>query len=232
MVQRFAIAALLVTAFLALPASASAYRDPTPEEATAITALPPPSENPDPYVFKYIQVSTAGPWAVAKVVQVEPYDEFALYRGSGAHWKFVVATNRLCADETGVRIPRPVQKDLRYREECHPTFVRDTTRRFKKHPRVLNFAFPALFPPIKVTGIHWRNWNGWFYGSASGRGRLHYDTCVPDCATGKYRKIGARVTLWRIGRCRGRDVFTRIDVDPNGPQPVHTHKIECSGYLL
>ena len=113
-------------------------------------------------------------------------------------------------------------------------YVRDTTGDYTQRPHRLSFGYPALFPGFKITAIHWDKWyrEGLGEGTgASGRGWLHYDTCKPDCADGKYRRVRTLVFLGRIHRCHGRRVYGMVQVFPRHLPPGHPHRIECSGFL-
>ena len=45
-----------------------------------------------------------------------------------------------------------------------------------------------------LTGLRWASWAG---GVAFGRGTEHVNTCVPDCASGRFRAYRVLLTLWR-----------------------------------
>jgi hypothetical protein len=45
-------------------------------------------------------------------------------------------------------------------------------------------------------------WSSWTRRSASGIGTNAYNTCSPNCAQGKWRKVPVRVTLSKPIRCR------------------------------
>src|SRR4051794_33316221 len=86
-------------------------------------------------------------------------------------------------------------------------YVRDSTQHYKVKPRRLYFAYPALFPPFKITRLRpWHHWGDdglYGCGSPAGcsdvkgaysfHGRLHYDDCDPNCAEGHYRRVRATV---------------------------------------
>lgn len=42
------------------------------------------------------------------------------------------------------------------------------------------------------------------------------DDCRPSCAAGTYHPVPARVTLWRLGKCRGKRIYTMFEIDAPG----------------
>jgi hypothetical protein len=55
--------------------------------------------------------------------------------------------------------------------------------------------------------FQWQHWNG---SSAYSTGRLWFNTCVPTCSAGHYKKYRASVTLWRVRDHRKQPYYTRL----------------------
>lgn len=98
----------------------------------------------------------------------------------------------------------------------------------KSHPRVLRFHEGAS-GLLWLVGIH--RWHGWGSPEAWGQGWLRTNTCEPNCAEGRYRNYHAVVSLSRIHRCRGRRVYSEVDVSPAQLRPTLS-RVNCSGVVV
>jgi hypothetical protein len=191
---------------LGFAASASAYRDATPEEAAAIMAKPPPAAYP--FEWEYIHVSTLGPWAKAGIAGSIPGEgvsrAYAVYRGSGINWEFVWEGSDGYACSTGM--PVAVQRDLGFLkcQKPHGTSRRTTVAPFcdadqqakRPHKMVLACGDGGLW----ASRLRWERWGG---RRAVARGQIFVKTCDPDCATGGVSKHRGKVALSRPVHCGG-----------------------------
>jgi streptogramin lyase len=135
-----------------------------------------------------------------------------------------------------------------------PLRVPQAGRNFPVRPPVLRFAYQPpgsygddetngrpVYPPFTLTGLgHWKEWhkneerNG-VPARAIADGFIHYDTCDPNCAHGRYAVARAHVELDGENLCtKGRDrifeTFERITVRVEGGPP-RTRFIQCTGRL-
>jgi hypothetical protein len=71
-----------------------------------------------------------------------------------------------------------------------------------------------------VTQLRWRGW-----GNATTRatGIDHIDNCEPNCAAGHVYAVPAKVTLWRPGKKKGREVYRCFDVVASAGPPQQRH---------
>jgi len=60
---------------------------------------------------------------------------------------------------------------------------------------------------LLVRGLHWASWT---QKGAVGRGQKWMDNCDPSCAAGRYAKVNADVSLWRVRRHNGVSYFSRL----------------------
>ena len=69
------------------------------------------------------------------------------------------------------------------------------------------------------------NWTAWRKSRAKGGGRFRYKTCNPDCATGGFREVHAKIRLRRkrTTRCGGQRVpmFTEAYLRFPNRKPPH-----------
>lgn len=95
-----------------------------------------------------------------------------------------------------------------------------------------------LYPPFSITGLgHWREWHRreerhGVPARAQADGWIHYDTCDPNCAHGRYAVARAQVELDGEFLCtKGAErTFERITVRVEGGPP-RTRFIQCTGRL-
>jgi len=84
-------------------------------------------------------------------------------------------------------------------------------------------------PVVKPSGSPWKclndseishiRWTSWSTRSATGRGDVDFDKCVPDCARGKWGRYEASLTLDRPVTVDGRRLFSRMLVRFAKPVP-------------
>ena len=78
-----------------------------------------------------------------------------------------------------------------------------------------------------VTVNHWKQWGR---PKAKANGKLHANTCNPDCATGGFKQYPVRVRLRKIREksCGGRRVplFRKMILRFPGPKPDYADRID------
>ena len=96
-----------------------------------------------------------------------------------------------------------------------------------------------VYPPFSLTGLKWSQWyrsqgRHGVAAKALATGRIHYDSCRPGCAGGRYVTAPARVELNGEGFCfidgHEIDFFQQLTVAVAGGEP-RTRYIECDGHL-
>lgn len=127
-------------------------------------------------------------------------------------------------------------------------------QKFPVRPSTLRFSYQPpgsygdeeppgrpLYPPFRLTGLgHWREWHRreerqGIPARAISDGWIHYDTCDPNCAHGRYTVAHAHVELNGEFLCiTGKDhiieTFERITVRVEGGPP-RTRFVQCTGRL-
>jgi hypothetical protein len=73
------------------------------------------------------------------------------------------------------------------------------------------------------------DWTSWTPTSASGTGTFHQDTCVPDCATGAFKKYEVSISLSDPGDWLGRLVFEEITVVSLNDGAIPEHVVGQTG---
>src|SRR4051812_20982118 len=76
------------------------------------------------------------------------------------------------------------------------------------HPKQRPFRVipPLINPPFGSRLAYWKRWSS---GRTHSTGRLHYDTCRPDCASGYHAEPG-RVLLNGVRHCDGQRRYTKL----------------------
>jgi len=73
----------------------------------------------------------------------------------------------------------------------------------QRPPRVIP---PLINPPFGSKLAHWKRWSS---GHTHSTGRLHYDTCRPDCASGYHAEPG-KVLLNGVRNCHSQRRYTKL----------------------
>jgi hypothetical protein len=68
-------------------------------------------------------------------------------------------------------------------------------------------------------GVQDLTWTSWTVSAAAGYGLLWENTCVPNCATGKFAHYPVAVTLSAVKASAKRPWFSRLTVTWQGSRP-------------
>jgi hypothetical protein len=71
------------------------------------------------------------------------------------------------------------------------------------------FEISSAARNMMIGHTHWLTWSR---DGATARTTLFTNTCVPSCNEGRYREQPARVHLFELSRCRGKQVFAAFEV--------------------
>jgi hypothetical protein len=98
--------------------------------------------------------------------------------------------------------------------------VVDITGRVSARPKMLQTSADA-----SLDGLAWSSWSA---DGASASGSFSVNSCQPNCATGRTRKVAATVALSDVRVCDGRRYFGRAVVTlASGPAPTSYVRAPC-----
>lgn len=96
----------------------------------------------------------------------------------------------------------------------------------QRPPRVIP---PLINPPFGSKLVHWKQWSS---GQAHSTGRLHYDTCRPDCASGYHAEPG-KVLLNGVRHCHGQRRYTKLHFRFDRHRKFDADiRVDCSGKFV
>jgi hypothetical protein len=103
----------------------------------------------------------------------------------------------------------------------------------QSQPSHLRIAPHGYYRNTQLFGLHW---SGWGQSSATATGTFSFQFCVEEsCSVSPFFVDPAVVVLDRIGRCRGRLLYTRLRLHVEGQLPdasfgaFHTSIGRCHG---
>jgi hypothetical protein len=67
-----------------------------------------------------------------------------------------------------------------------------------------------------VDDLEWSSWGG---DAAEATGTARVNDCKPDCGAGSFENYEASLTLSRLERCGGRELYTEAEIDFVGDAP-------------
>lgn len=105
-----------------------------------------------------------------------------------------------------------------------PAYVSDCGT-LVQHPKTLTLA--CADANYGLAKLAWTHWGG---VTATATGVASANDCTPNCAAGHFHSYPVRVAATKLTRCRGKDVYLRLNVDYLAKRPAGLHKLDAWTY--